>query len=499
MEWYHILRSDLLTSYRVFIERVKLHKFTTLFFIIIAIIGTRLTVMAGLYLDNLEQGEDPMFIERWVFSVIFFAFVFGKVSIYTYRKLLKEREMLTLFSHPISLHQITIGKFLANLVYISVILITGFILIYGWILFELGPVGIPPDILAEGLLLIITGLALGFTLPVFLQLKSWYKKVVTVGSNTILIGVISIPLRFFYPRDLLFFAILVGCTLLTVALVFYSSRFILEAWSAQISKPLAYLVSMQYDRLTADPIERRLIPRNAWLIAKKEIILLIREKDAIVTIITAVFLTVASVGVYYYFGPEGLSGTSVSRFLYPGILAIFLFLGTLMISALIGLAMISIEGRALHIIKSLPIKNLDVLKGKSIALMILAFPVIMPMTFVLPIVATFPIWVTLFYIAFGVVLIVGFTGIGIWGGSRFPNFDPTARNMPDLISQFFIMSVCIICTLFLGAIPAYLMTQNYVVGLIAILVAIGWAVTILLWALARGKVGYEEIGADQYM
>lgn len=499
MKWYHILRSDLITSYRVFIERVKLHKFTTLFFIIIAIIGTRLAVMAGIYLDNIEQGEDPIFIERWVFSVIFFAFIFGKVGIYTYRKVLKEREMLTLFSQPLNMYQITIGKFLANLVYISVLLITGFLLIYGWIIFELGLVGIPLDILAEGLSLIIIGLSLGFTLPIFLQLKPWYRKIYTLGSNIIIIGVVSIPLRFFYPRDTLFFIIIAACTLSSLALVFYSSRFLLEAWSAQVSKPLAYLVPQQYDRLTADPIERKLIPRNSWLIAKKEIILLIREKDAIVTIIAAIFLTVASVGVYYYFGPEGMSGSSIGRYLYPAILAIFLFLGTLMISALVGLAMISIEGRALYIIKSLPIKNLDVLKGKSVALMILSFPVIIPMTFVLPIVAEFPVWVTAFYIAFGIVLIVSFTGVGIWGGTRFPNFDPTARNMPDLISQFFIMSVCIICTLFLGAIPAYLMTQNYVVGLVAILVAIGWALTIFLWALDRGKIGYEEIGADQYL
>jgi hypothetical protein len=96
-------------------------------------------------------------------------------------------------------------------------------------------------------------------------------------------------------------------------------------------------------------------------------------------------------------------------------------------------------------------------------------------------------------------MIFSFTGIGIWGGTKFPNFDPTARNMPDIISQFFIMSVCVICTFFIGAIPAYIMTQHNMVGLVVVLVALGWAVTIFIWALDRGVVGYEQIGSDQYM
>ena len=499
MEWYQICKADLTTSYRVFVDRVMKHKFTTIFFIFIAIAGTRLAVSLGVFLEDLEQTDDPLYIERWVFSIVYFAFIFGKVGLYTYRKVLKEREMLTIFLQPINMYQITIGKYLANFVYISTFLITGFFLIYGWIIYELGFVGIAPDILAEGILLGILGLSLGFTLPIFLQLKPLYRKLLYLSTNAIIIGIVSIPLRFFYPRDMMFFSILTICTLVSFGFVFISARFLIEAWTAQLSKPLSQLLTDDYDRLTVDRTSEKFIPHKAWLVAKKEIILLIREKDAIVTMIAAIFLTIASVSIYYYYGPEGLTGSSMGRFLYPGILAVFLFLGALMISALIGLAMVSVEGRAFYIIKSLPINNLNVLKGKSMALLIIGFPVIMPMTFVLPIVAKFPVWVTLFYIGLGIVLIISFTGIGIWGATRFPNFDPTARNMPDLISQFFIMSVCIICTLFLAVIPAYFMTQNYTVGLVAIIVAIGWAITIFIWALDRGVVGYEEIGSDVFM
>ena len=498
MEWYHIFESDILTSYRILVNRIKKHPIITIFFIFIAFAGTRLAVYIGLYLDNLDMGEDPIYIERWVFSIIFFSFIFGKAALYTYRKVLKEREMLTIFSQPLEMYQIALGKYIANLVYVAVFLLIGFLLMYGWLVISLGLVGVPVDILIEGALLAILGLSLGFTLPIFLQLKPMSRKILNLASNIFIIGAVSIPVRYF-PRNLGFYLILLLLTVISVALVFYSSRFLIAAWTTLLSKPLTSLTTPQMDRLLAAQPEQPWVSREAWLIAKKELISLIREKDAIVTIIAAIFLSVASVGIYYYYGPQGIEGSSLGIYLYPGILAVFLFLGTLMISALIGLAMISVEGRAFYIIKLLPVPNKDVLKGKSLALLILGFPIIVPMAFLLPIVAKFPIFITLFFIILAIVMIISYTGIGIWGGTRFPNFDATARNMPDLISQFFIMAVCVVCTFFIGGIPAYLMTIDYVLGFVAILVALGWAITIFICALDRGKGWYDTIGSDMYM
>jgi hypothetical protein len=497
MIWYHIFMSDILTSYRVFMARLKKHPFLTGFFIFIAIALTRMIVDIGIRLDNMDWGDDPLYIERWIFSVIFFSFILGKVALYTYRKVLKEREMLTLFSQPLELTQIALGKFLANLVYISVLLFTGILLIYGWLVFELGLIGIQLDVLAEGALLSLLGLSLGFTIPIHLQLKPMSKKLSYLSTNVVIIGVVSVPLRFF-ARDMVFYSVLLICTIISYILVYHASRFILPGWLAQLAKP--FRDSLQgKDRLLAESGKSRLITRQAWLIAKKELILLIREKDAIMTIIAAIFLSFASVGAYFYYGPEGVPNSTVGSYMYPGLLAMFLFIGTLMVSALIGLAMISVEGRALYIIKSMPVQNLDVLKGKSLALFIIGFPIIIPMSFLLPLVAGFPALVTGFYFVLSLVLVTSFTGIGIWGGTWFPNFDPTARNMPDIISQFFIMSLCIICTLLIAGIPAYLMIINNLVGIVAIMVALGWAVTIFIIGLDRGQVGYEQIGSDMYM
>jgi len=395
------------------------------------------------------------------------------------------------------MNQITFGKYLANVVYISTLIFTGFLLTYMWLVLELGFIGIPLNILAEGILLAFLALSLGFTIPIFLQLKPWSKRILNLSLSVILIGVVSIPIRFF-PRDPGFYIILTTITLISFIQVYYSSRYILHAWSAQLSKPLKLNLKGK-DRLIAEDTNNKWISTQSWLIAKKELILLIREKDAILTFIAAIFLSIASVGVYFYYGADGVPDSSMGIYLYPGLLATFLFLGTLMISALIGLAMISVEGRALYIIKTLPVGNLDVLKGKSLALFIMGFPIILPMSFLLPMVAKFPLIVTIFYIILSVVLIISFTGIGIWGGTKFPNFDPTARNMPDIISQCFIMTTCLVCMVLIGGIPAMIMTYNNAVGIIAILVGLGWAVTIFLWALDRGQISYDNIGSDLYL
>jgi ABC-2 type transport system permease protein len=464
--------------------------------------GTRLMVYIGLFLDNTDLGNDPLYVERWTISIIYFSFILGKVTLYTYRKVLKEAEMLTLFSQPVPNNQIVIGKYIANLIYISSLLLSGFFLVYGWLLLSLGPLGIPLDILGEGLLLGFIALSLGFTIPIFLQLKPVIKRMFYLALNIILIGAISIPVRFF-PRDLGFFIILSILLLCSFILVFFSSKFLNLAWLEQRSKPLRFQLLLQSDRLVTDAdyyeIHKQFLSREAWLISKKELISLLREKDAIMTIIAAGFLSVASVAIYFYYGSEGLAGSTIGGYFYPGILAIFLFLGTLMVSALIGLAMISMEGRALYIIKSMPINTVDVLKGKSLTIFLIGFPLIVPMAIILPVIAKFPVMVTIFFIIFALALIISFTGIGIWGGTRFPNFDPTVRNMPDLISQFFIMWLCIFIMLFLIGIPAYLMTVNYYIGLVAIIVALGWSLTIFIIALDRGQVGYMEIGSDMYM
>ncbi len=497
MQWYHILYSDLLTSYRVFISRVKKHPFLTGFFIFIALSLSRNSVLIGLRLDNMDWGENPVIIDRWIFSIIFFSFVMGKVALYTYRKLIKEREMLTIFSQPVDMYQIILGKYLANLIYIAVLLLTGFFLFYAWLVVELGFIGIPLDILGEGILLTLLALSLGFTIPIFLQLKPWSKKIINLAGNMLLIGIVSVPIRFFL-RDSGFFIILSVITVISFILVVYSSRYTLPAWLAQLSKPLR-LSPHTRDRLLAQSKKGKFITPEAWIIAKKEMILLIREKDAIVTFIAAAFLSIASVGIYFYYGPAGVPNSNLGNYMYPGILAVFLFIGTLMVSALIGLAMISVEGRALYIIKSLPVESLDVLKGKSLALFILGFPIIVPMSIFLPMVAKFPLFVSLFFIILSNIFIVSFTGIGIWGGSMFPNFDPTARNMPDIISQFFIMFICIICSFFIVAIPVFIMTVNNLAGVVAALVGLGWAITIFIAALDRGVVGYDNIGSDMYM
>ena len=181
------------------------------------------------------------------------------------------------------------------------------------------------------------------------------------------------------------------------------------------------------------------------------------------------------------------------------IIGLALFLGATLQCSLIGLASISMEGKPFWILKSLPVSGSTVLKGKSLAILTLAVPTVILIPVPLSILDGFPIFVSSFFFIEALVLVIAFTGIGIWSGSKMPNFDETMRNMPDLMSQFSITFISAFVALLLFALPAFILTQSHLIGIVAALDALGWAFVIYMLGLKLGKDAYDDIGSDLYM
>lgn len=230
MHWYPIFEADLKTAYRVVIERIKKHPVMAGFFIFGAVAVNFLVVEALIYIFLSEEVATPVYIEDWTGSIIYFSIILVKVMVTTYRKVLKVKEMQTLFSQNIKSISIVIGKYLANFIYILVQIGVVFIITYGIIIYHFGLVPVPTPLLLEGLLLGFLALSLGFAFPVFYQLKPIWKKMLWLFPNLIIIGASSIAIRYF-PRDTGFFVILNILTLSSFLLVLATERYLLEAWS----------------------------------------------------------------------------------------------------------------------------------------------------------------------------------------------------------------------------------------------------------------------------
>jgi ABC-2 type transport system permease protein len=204
-------------------------------------------------------------------------------------------------------------------------------------------------------------------------------------------------------------------------------------------------------------------------------------------------------GLFNLIGPHGNINNMYSKFLYPMIIGLALFLGAVLQCSLIGLASISMEGKPFWILKSLPVSASTVLKGKSLSIFILALPTVILIPIPLTILDGFPFLIGLFFIIEAFALVIAFTGIGIWSGSKMPNFDETMRNMPDLMSQFSITFISGFATIFLLGIPSALLTVNHTAGVVSSALACGWALVLFIVCLDIGKRAYDNIGSDLYM
>jgi hypothetical protein len=516
---YQILKADLITSYRVFIDRTfrkTVHEFKvggksvrfrfprtlTVFFFIVSIMAINLTIRITKFLNTQDLTDPHILIEGGTFALFFFLIIFMRVMLYTYRKVLKAQELHYIFSIPLRLRDVILGKYLANLIYILVQLLTGFILII--IMMYLGGLNtwIPAPVVIEGILLIVLACTLGFTLPIFLQVKSIPRKLSFIAVHGAIIASIAIPIRYTPAglRGLEFLSLLSLTTALTFLLVIVTEHILLEAWLVQTSKPLRYIIKRR-DAAAFGEVEKgeAFLGEKELIIGKKDLIFFIREKDVIATVTASVALLLLMFGLFNLMGPHGDINSEYSHYIYPTIIAIALFLGAVLQCSLIGLASISMEGRPFWILKTMPVSGKTVLKGKSLAIFTLAFPTVILITVPLPILDGFPVTIAIFFVIEAVTLVIAFTGIGIWSGAKMPNFDDTMRNMPDLVSQFSITFLSAFAALFLLAVPAAVLLESHVAGIIAAIDACGWAFVLYLICLHYGQQAYDEIGSDSFM
>ncbi|UCH88559.1 MAG: hypothetical protein JSV49_09920 [Thermoplasmata archaeon] len=519
MAVYQILKADLTTSYRIFIDRTfrkKIHelrignkilrfrfpRILTIFFIIVSILAINLTIRIILFLNTQDLTDPHIMIESGTFALFFFLIIFLRVMLYTYRKVLKAEELHYIFSIPINLRKVILGKYLANLIYIIIQLFTGFVLIIMIMYLHGLNTWIPISYVIEGFLLIFLACSLGFTIPIFLQVKSIPRKIVYMAAHAAILSTIMIPIRY-TPTALRGFEylILLGLfTALSFLLVLVSEYVLVEAWLVQISKPLRYIVKRR-DAAAFSEVEKgeKILGEKELIIGKKDIIFFIREKDVISTVVASIALLVIMFGLFNLIGPHEDINMDYSHYIYPTIIGIAVFLGAVLQCSLIGLASISMEGKPFWVLKSMPVTGKTVLKGKSLAIFTLAFPTVILITVPLPILDGFPVIVGLFFSIEAAALVIAFTGLGIWSGAKMPNFDETMRNMPDLVSQFSITFISAIIAVFLLVIPAAVLEVSHIGGFFAALDAVGWSIVLYIWCIEKGQKAYDDIGSDQYL
>ncbi len=90
------------------------------------------------------------------------------------------------------------------------------------------------------------------------------------------------------------------------------------------------------------------------------------------------------------------------------------------------------------------------------------------------------------------------TGLGVWAGSAFANFDESDRGNPDILVQFMLMGTSALFSSILLILPATVMLIQHDLGLFAGIVFMAASFGILLAGVRAAASSYRSIFIDSY-
>lgn len=500
MSWYTILKADIATSMRALDERVKRHWLITYTFFIVVIVSFWIGIK-GIYIVQ-EEGFNyfGLEIDRGSFAFLIFLLILARALIYTYKRVLKSRELLALFSLPVKSDSIVIGKFLANLCHALSVVGVGIIILNVLLPFSDFHIYLPLQVIAEILLLAFIASCFGISLPILFQIKPLKRKIPFL-ANCAILGFASVVIRYQDAESLtpstFYLSLLIFTSLLALIPILYLDWYLRDAWNAQSYKLQGRDILTQ-ERLKFLDIFSPLIGKRELTIARKEMIILVRDKDVIGSFISSILLIAVLIIIYFSVGIPGNVTGDNEKYVYPLLLAMAIFFIAVLQCAFIALGSVGMEGKRLWVLKSLPVEGEVVMKGKAFSILIFALPIMICAVLPIPLLVSFPFEVTLFFIIESFVFAIAFTGIGIWAGAKLPNFDESTRGSPDLVSQFLISFLCLIVASFLGGVPASFLELDYFLGIIFSIFALLMAIVILIFGISYGGSAYQGIESDRY-
>lgn len=495
-----LLRADLGTSWRVINSRLEKHPFIT---VLLSLIGLLVAVVFTIsVLLVADQGDIGLSLERWHMVLLVFSFFLARAVTYTYRKFLKAKELKTIFTTPLSVMEVTISKFMVNLLHMLSLFFIGLVglhisLFFG-MLADIEQRVLPLPLVAEGLGLIIVATCIGFTLPIKLQLFPVRRAAKALAPEFIVLLCLFLTSFSVSQTSVLppstYLGTLMALVPASLIIVFHSKNYSLYAWNAQVHK--SSFKELDRDRRSVIDVLGRFLGKQKAAIMKKDLRVLLRERDAVGTLIAAIGLNILMLFVFYFIPLE--SETEFQDLIYPFYTATGLFLCALLAGSLLALSTVGFEGKRLWILKTMPIDAHSILAAKGSAVLYLALPLTVSIVIPIPLLAKFPAEIVVFFIIEAVAFAIAFTGIGIWGAATFPNFDETMRGMPDLITQFGMIIICFVVGIFIGGIPAGMVAIQHDFGVVAAFISLMISFAIYLGCIMAAAKRFENIDITMF-
>jgi hypothetical protein len=428
--------------------------------------------------------------------VIFFALFTLRSAGITYRRIIKSKRMELHLVQPISPRQIMFGMFLSILVPNILLASLLFLVFYAGNIITNSNIDLSNEFLGLFFLFTILSALSGYMFSIVGALHPFSRKMTFLLTLSPILVVLMLVANgsHSYPSEAL--AITSICLLLLLIYFYNMDRIFIEALESYKIHSLSHknpIRILQFKWLGS------LLGTRVSSICSKEVISSIREKD----VLSSAFSTfsIAFILVFWWFKmgiPNEPVGDLPSSLYYPGMLAISMYMGALLQCTMLGSTMLGVEGKRMWIMKSNPVESILIMKGKASALIMMALPGLIAIWIPICILAGFPLKVTLFFGECVLILLFCNTGLGIWAGSAFANFDESDRGNPDILVQFMLMGTSAFISSIILILPATVMLWNHDLGLFAGLIFSFVSFGILFAGIRAASSSYKSIFIDSY-
>ena len=428
--------------------------------------------------------------------LIFFALFTLRTAGITYRRIIKSKRMELYLTQPISPRKIMLGMFysvLAPNLFISFSLLSLFFV--GNIVVNTNIVLTREFLILFFLFTILSALS-GYMFSIIGALHPFSRKFTFLATLSPILIVLMLVANESHIYPNLAIAISISCMFVLFIFFYYMDTIFVEALES-------YKVNSSSHKNTVRILKFKwlhsILGNRATSICSKEVISSIRERD----VLSSAFSTfsIAFILVFWWFKvglPSEPIGDIPPTLYYPGMLAISLYMGALLQCTMLGSTILGVEGKRLWIMKSNPVESILIMKGKAAALIMMALPGLIAIWLPICLLAQFPVKVTIFFAECLFILLFCNTGLGIWAGSAFANFDESDRGNPDILVQFMLMGTSALFSSIILVLPGMVMLLDHNIGLITGLIFVVVAFGILLAGIRSGASSYRYIFIDSY-
>ena len=494
---YAIFEAEFKSSIRRNVESLKKRFAATMLIVLLGMVFSFACIrLVKFVIDNPELFPEGSNEGYGTILVVFFALFTLRSAGATYRKIIKSKTMDMHLVQPIRARQIMNGMLL-SIVIPSLFLSASLLLI-----FVIGNyvtntnIFLPQDFLILLLIFSILSPMCGFMFSIIGSLHPFSRKVKFLVTLSPLLIILMFIANASHTAPNMAIGISSASLLVFIIFFYNMDKIFVEAIESHKTNSSSH----------KNPFR---ILQFKWLepafgvrvssICSKEVTSSIRERDVLSSAFSTFSIAAILIFWWYKVGlPTEPVGDLPPKLYYPGMLAISMYLGALLQCTMLGSTILGVEGKRLWIMKSNPIESVLIMKGKAMALLIMALPGLLAIWLPICILAQFPLKVTLFFGECLLILIFCNTGLGIWSGSVFANFDESDRGNPDILVQFMLMGNSALFSSILLILPATVMLWDHNIGLFAGLIFVVVSYGIFVAGIRASASAYRSIFIDSY-